>query len=130
MTLNGFLNALRMHSFGSTWVLDQAQRVKAMRQNSLPSKQWFVNMFAASHILTGLPEEIKNSELITFLIDAMDTGLHTLLTMETHKLSNKIKAGTTNHANGETFVKWRLLMNKADEKIRENDVCLLEMVCS
>ncbi|KAK0235655.1 hypothetical protein EDD85DRAFT_953486 [Armillaria nabsnona] len=116
--------------FGSTWALDQAQRVKAMRQNGLPLKQWFVNVFAASHILTGLPEEIKDAKLITFLINAMDAGLRTSLTTETHELSNKIKAGTANNTNGETFAKWRLLVNKADEKIQENNVRLLEMVCS
>ncbi len=48
-----------------------------MRQNGLPSKQWFVNVFAVSLILTGLPEEIKDAELITFLVNAMDAGLRT-----------------------------------------------------
>ncbi|PBK60086.1 hypothetical protein ARMSODRAFT_982556 [Armillaria solidipes] len=105
ITLSNFLNTLWTHSFGSIWALDQAQRVKVMKQNGLPSKQWFVNMFTASYILTGLFEEIKDAKLITFLINTMDAGLHTLLITEMHELLNKIKASTAKVVDGETFAK-------------------------
>ncbi len=77
-----------------------------MKQAGQPTNQWFASVFAVSCILTGLPEEIKDPELITFLIDMMDPGLRAALSTDTHDLSNKIKAGTVVEANSETFAKW------------------------
>ncbi|KAK0196461.1 hypothetical protein F5146DRAFT_1129226 [Armillaria mellea] len=51
MTLNNFLNILCQHSFGPDWAINQAQKIKAMKQDGLPMNQWFVNVFAACHIL-------------------------------------------------------------------------------
>ncbi len=48
--------------------------------------------------------------------------------METHELSNKIKAGTAKADDDETFAKWHSLINKTDQQIRQNDVHLLELV--
>ncbi len=39
--------------------MDQAQKVKSMKQNGSPSKTWFINMFSACHYLASLPEEIR-----------------------------------------------------------------------
>ncbi len=117
MTLNNFLNALQQHSFGPNWAINQAQKIKTMKQDGQPMNQWFVNIFAACCILTGLPEEIKDPELITFLIDAMDPGLCQALFMETHELSKKINAGTAKADDDETFAKWRSLVNKTDQQI-------------
>ncbi len=122
MTLNNFLNALRLHCFGPDWVLNQAQKVKTMKQAGQPTNQWFASVFAVSRILTGLPEEIKDPKLITFLVDAMDSGLRAALSTDAHDLSNKIKVGTAVEANSETFAKWRALVNKADQQLRQNDV--------
>ncbi len=128
MTLNNFLNALRQHSFGPDWAINQAQKIKTMKQDGQPINQWFVNVFTVCHILTGLLEEIKDPKLITFLVDAMDPGLCQALSTETHELSNKIKAGTTKADDDETFAKWHSLINKTDQQIRQNDVCLLELI--
>ncbi len=106
MTLNNFLNAMRSFFFTSEWAMDQAQKVKSMKQNGSPSKTWFINVFSARCILAGLPEEIKDAELMGFLLAAMDRGLYSALRPEAHSLANLIKSDTADPAKGKTFSKW------------------------
>ncbi len=117
MTLNNFLNAMRSFFFTSEWAIDQAQKVKSMKQNGSPSKTWFVNVFSARCILTGFPEEIKDAELMGFLLAAMDRGLYSALHPEAHSLANLIKSNTVDPAKGKTFSKWRELVNATDEEL-------------
>ncbi len=77
-----------------------------MKQNSSPSKTWFINVFSACHILAGLPEEIKNTELMGFLLVVMDRGLYSALHPEAHSLANLLKSDTMDPAKGKTFSKW------------------------
>ncbi|KAK0183841.1 hypothetical protein F5146DRAFT_1146697 [Armillaria mellea] len=128
MILNNFLNDLHMYSFGPDWAINQAHKIKAIKQDGLSTNQWFINVFSACHILAGLLEEIKDPELITFLVDAMDPGLCHALSTETNELSNKIKAGTIKADDSETFAKLCALINKTDQQFRQNNVCLLELV--
>lgn len=47
MTLDGFLNAMHSFFFNADWAMDQAQKVKSMKQDGLSLKTWFVNVFSA-----------------------------------------------------------------------------------
>ncbi len=78
--------------------MDQAQKVKSMKQNGSPLKMWFINVFSACRILAGLPKEIKNAELMSFLLAAMDCSLYSALKPEAHSLANLIKSDTANPA--------------------------------
>ncbi|PBK83034.1 hypothetical protein ARMGADRAFT_1089776 [Armillaria gallica] len=121
MTLNGFLNAMHSFFFMSEWAMDQAQKVKSMKQDGSPSKTWFVNVFSMCRILAGLPEEIKDAELMGFLLVTMDHSLYSALKPEAHSLANLIKSDTADATKGEMFAKWCELVNATDKELRKND---------
>lgn len=65
-----------------------------------------------------------------FLLAAMDRSLYSALKPEAHTLANLIKADTADPAKGETFAKWRELVNATDEELWKNDKRMLKLVCA